>query len=186
MRVEGFAEIVRQVAHYLHPPKPMEKKQCSGTGVYRPGRGRCRPHSRRTQLRSRRTPTSTARKKNNGQAIGWTRGDWNTKIHVVAASDTVIAGVRRERAGRECGAVVAGNARPTGDDRRSCDGLGLFRRPYADDRMVAKVQPRSSAKTEPQETLGSRYGSVQETQRGGAFFQAVKNIPCRCHQIRQT
>ena len=38
-----------------------------------------------------RCKTGCARK-NGGQAIGRTRGGWNTKIHVVAASDTVNAG----------------------------------------------------------------------------------------------
>jgi len=31
--------IAGQMAHHLHPPKPMGKKRGSGTGVYRPGRG---------------------------------------------------------------------------------------------------------------------------------------------------
>ena len=51
--------------------------------------------------RGQGSPRRPQRAKENGsQATGRTRGGWNTKIHVVAASDTVITGVWRELAGR--------------------------------------------------------------------------------------
>ena len=52
-------------------------------------RQRCSGWIRR---RARRIRTPTARKKNGEQAIGKTRGGWNTKIHVLAAGGAVIAG----------------------------------------------------------------------------------------------
>jgi len=60
---------------------PLRRRNCR--------RQRCSGWIRR---RARRIRTPTARKKNGEQATGKTRGGWNTKIHVLADGDTVIAG----------------------------------------------------------------------------------------------
>ena len=159
--MEGLAGIVWQVAHRLHPPKPMGKKRGAGIGVCRPCGGRpgmspsfspdataVKAHpDAHGALKKRRAADrqDTGRPEHQGPRCGGLRH-----------RHCRISAVRRERTGCGCGTDAAGKARAEDDGRRSCNGSGLFRRPYADDSAVTEAQPRSSAETEPQKALDAR------------------------------
>ena len=180
MRAEGFTGISGQVAHHLHPPKPMGKKRGLGTGVYRPGRGGAEDVARilaglnRGQSAPRRPRRA---KKNGGQAIGRTRGGWNTKIHVVAASDTVIAGFLLS-CGNESDANAGRLLLETLDPRETAVDLAMDRA-YSDNltRMTAwslrynPIVPPKRNRRKPWAHDAEAYRKRNEVER---FFRRLK------------
>src|ERR671915_2559722 len=86
------AEALRQLAHDLHAPSPLGAGGCAGPAV--PSLARTSPDShprgmrRLGQHQRQGSPRRDGRSKKNGpQAIGKSRGGWNTKIHLVAADE---------------------------------------------------------------------------------------------------
>src|SRR5918994_4380252 len=86
------AEALRQLAHDLHAPSPLGAGGCAGAIVSSFAGTSPDPHPRRVrrlgQHQREGAPRRHGRSKKNGpQAIGKSRGGWNTKIHLVAADD---------------------------------------------------------------------------------------------------
>ena len=85
------AEAVRQLAHNLHADEPLVEERRTQPGVRETATGADRAHQDRG-LRARFHLGQGASgwhrrvKKNGPQAIGKSRGGWNTKIHLVAAN----------------------------------------------------------------------------------------------------
>ncbi len=84
------AEAVRQLAHHLHAHEPLVEERGARPGVREAATGADRAHQDRgpgTGLDLGEGASGRHRrvKKNGPQAIGKSRGGWNTKIHLVAA-----------------------------------------------------------------------------------------------------
>src|ERR1700733_13052746 len=87
----GSAEALWPLAHDLHEDEPLVEERRSGPGVREVAGGADRSHQDRgvcagldfDQGSSGRNRSS---KKNGPQAIGKSRGGWNTKVHLVAAN----------------------------------------------------------------------------------------------------
>jgi transposase len=90
MQVARFAEAVRQLAHHLHADESLVKGRGAGPGLREAAAGTDRVHSDRSDragldLGQGASGWHGGVKKNGPQAIGKSRGGWNTKIHLVAA-----------------------------------------------------------------------------------------------------
>jgi len=78
------------MAHYLHPDEPLVEERCDGPGLREAAVGADRAHQDRgdragLDLGEGASGRHRGIKKNGPQAIGKSRGGWNTKIHLVAA-----------------------------------------------------------------------------------------------------
>jgi transposase len=88
--VARLAQAVRQLAHHLHPDEPLVEKRRDGPGLREAAAGANRAHQDRGHRAGLDLGEGTSGrhrgiKKNGPQAIGKSRGGWNTKIHLVAA-----------------------------------------------------------------------------------------------------
>lgn len=86
------AGAVRQLAHDLHAASPLGGGGCAGPRVPSAARAAPDPHSRRVSRLGQHQREGPPRwdgcaQKNGPQAIGKSRGGWNTKIHLVAANE---------------------------------------------------------------------------------------------------
>jgi transposase len=90
MQVARSAEAVRQLAHHLHADEPLVEERCDGPGLREAAAGeqivRIKIEAIALDSTSVKVhPDATGALKNGPQAIGKSRGVWNTKIHLVAA-----------------------------------------------------------------------------------------------------
>jgi transposase len=90
VQVARSAEAVRQLAHHLHADEPLVEERCDGPGLREAAVGADRAHQDRgdragLDLGEGASGRHGGVKKNGPQAIGKSRGGWNTKIHLVAA-----------------------------------------------------------------------------------------------------
>ena len=90
MQVARTSEAVRQLAHHLCAHEPLGQERGLGSGLRKVTVGTNRAHQDRGFQSgldfAENTPGWRRRAKKNGpQAIGKSRGGWNTKIHLVAA-----------------------------------------------------------------------------------------------------
>ena len=87
----GSSEALWSLAHNLHADEPLVEERCIGRGV-RKVTGRADRAYQDRSVRSRLDLDQGASgwywrsKKNGPQAIGKSRGGWNTKVHLVAAN----------------------------------------------------------------------------------------------------
>src|SRR6202049_4728143 len=90
MQVAWSSEAVRQVAHDLYADEPVGEERCSGPRLREAAVGTDRAHQDRSVCAGLDLSQGASRwhrgaKKNGPQAIGKSRGGWNTKVHLVAA-----------------------------------------------------------------------------------------------------
>ena len=86
-----FAEALRTLAYHLHTDEPLVQEGCSGSRVREVADGADRAHQDRGVCTRLDLDQGTSgwhgrSKKNGPQAIGKSRGGWNTKVHLVAAN----------------------------------------------------------------------------------------------------
>lgn len=86
------AQRIRQLEYDLRAVAPMGKERRITTGIYTTTRKRNHPNLRADYIPGLHQHQSASRwnwrfKKHGKQAIGKSRGGWNTKLHVVAATD---------------------------------------------------------------------------------------------------
>ena len=111
--MEEIAQRIRRLACNLCPGKPLGKKRSSASSIpafaavgYYPGPSKCgEPGFHLHQGSSR---WNGCFKKSGPQSIGRTRGGWNTKLHMVAASDR--DGVAFALSAGNCGDAPEGRA----------------------------------------------------------------------------
>ncbi len=92
MQMEELAQRIRELACNLCPGKPLGEEGCAASGIFTTAADGYRPNkSKRSQSGFHLHPSSPGwngrLKKSGPQSIGRTRGGWNTKLHMVAASD---------------------------------------------------------------------------------------------------
>ena len=113
MQVEEAAQRIRRLACDLCPGKPLGKKRCVAKGVFalaatgnhsNPSK-HSEPGFHLYQSTSRR---NVRFEKSGPQSVGRTRGGWNTKLHMVAASDR--DGVMFALSAGNCGDASEGRA----------------------------------------------------------------------------
>src|SRR6478609_5758358 len=90
LQVARAAKAVRQLAHHLHAHESLVQGRCARPGVREVAACSGRSHQDRGRLAGQHQHQGAPRwhrgvKKNGPQAIGKSRGGWNTKIHMVAA-----------------------------------------------------------------------------------------------------
>jgi transposase len=90
MQVARPAQAVWQLAHHLHAHEPLVQERRDGPGLREAATGTDRAHQDRGDCAGLDLGEGTSGwhrgvKKNGPQAIGKSRGGWNTKIHLVAA-----------------------------------------------------------------------------------------------------
>ena len=103
--MEGFAVGVREMANDLQEIQSLGEKRCYATNICRFASGRDHRCSRRSVGIGQHILQGSPRwtrgfKKLGKQAIGKSKGGWNTKLHVVSADDKVV--VEIHLSGGEC------------------------------------------------------------------------------------
>ena len=90
--MEGIAQRIRGLARDLCPSKPLGEERCAGTGISsaategdHPNQGQY--HAFGSHLHQSTSGRNGRIEKRGPQSIGRTRGGWNTKLHMAAASD---------------------------------------------------------------------------------------------------
>lgn len=119
MQVAWAAEAVRQLAHHLYPDESLVEERGTQPGVRETATGADRAHQDRGgragfDLDQGASGWHGGVKKNGPQAIGKSRGGWNTKIHLVAADARTAITF----------ALSPGNAHDAPEGRELLRGLG--------------------------------------------------------------
>ena len=92
MQVEEAAQRIRRLARDLCPGEPLVEKRCAASGISAfAATGNYPDPSKRGESGFHLYQSASRRygrfEKNGPQSVGRTRGGWNTKLHMVAASD---------------------------------------------------------------------------------------------------
>ena len=92
MQVEEAAQRIRRLACDLCPGKPLGEKRRAGKGVFASAAAGNHPNPSKCSELGFYLHQSASRRngcfeKSGVQSVGRTRGGWNTKLHMVAASD---------------------------------------------------------------------------------------------------
>ena len=92
VQMEEAAQRIRRLARDLCPSEPLGEKGCSASGISASTATGNHPNPGKHRKSGFYLYQSASRRhgrieKNGPQSIGRTRGGWNTKLHMVAASD---------------------------------------------------------------------------------------------------
>jgi len=95
MQMAGFAQTIRKLGHDLQEVQPLGKKRRHPKDLFSPASRSDTRHTRRGAGRGQRLVQGSSQRtrgveKNGKQAIGKSKGGWNTKLHVVSADDKVV------------------------------------------------------------------------------------------------
>ena len=111
--MEEIAQRIRRLARNLCPGEPLGKKRSSSSSISEIAADGNHPNPSKRGEPGFYLHQSTSRRygraeKNGPQSVGRTRGGWNTKLHMVAASDR--AGVSFSLSAGNCGDAPEGRA----------------------------------------------------------------------------